>query len=40
MSAYYMIKVIIGRVVVLPKRKNNNLLFFGLLVHASGRVLY
>ena len=40
MSAYYMIKVIIGRVVVLPKRQNNNLLFSGLLVHASGRVLY
>ncbi|CUP61632.1 Uncharacterised protein [Bacteroides xylanisolvens] len=40
MSAYYMIKVIIGRVVVLPKRKNNNLLFSCLLVPASGRVLY
>ena len=40
MSAYYMIKVIIGRVVVLQQRKNINLCFSGLLVHASGRVLY
>lgn len=40
MSAYCMIKVIIGRVVVLLQGNINNLCFFGLLVHASGRVLY